>query len=464
MRKVSFYPKLAFSNLWRNKSTYLPYLLACVVSIITFYTLMAINFNPQLAQLRGGEIVVAFTAVGTVIMAIFCAVLIFYTNSFLIKRRKKEIGLYSVLGMQKSNIAALMFYETVFIALLALVAGLVLGAVLSHFMYLALMALVRFPVSFAIGISWQGAFYTALYFGCIFLLTLLFNLRQVRIASPLQLLAGAKEGEKEPKASWLLTLFGLITLLAGYGIALYVQSPLEALMLFLVAVFLVIVGTFCLFTSGSIALLKILRRNKGYYYTPRHFISVSGMIYRMKQNAAGLASICILSCMVLVTVSSTVSLYVGAEDALTSQYPHEFEAEATNAQDGEIALRGIQAVAEENGIEIQNMRSVRSYTLTARRKAEGQYGTLTNDNANFNDMVYFEAIPLEDYNAAERKNETLQPGEALLFSNKGYNPDVLLQINGLSTRFALSMNTMAPGRGRAACWQTCCWCCQARRR
>lgn len=443
MRKIPFYSKLALSNLLRNRSTYLPYLLACTVSIATFYTLLAINFNPALAEMRGASVVASFTAVGTVILGIFCIVLLFYTNSFLIKRRKKEIGLYSILGMEKKNIGILMLFETMFIAVIALVVGLASGAVVARLLFLLLLKLVRTPVVLDMPVSFLSIKITATFFLFIFLLTLLSNLRQVRVANPIELMAGAKQGEKEPKASWILTVFGLITTGAGYYIAITTKDPVTAIMLFLVAAFLVIIGTFCLFTSGSIALLKLLRRNKNYYYTPKHFVPVSGMIYRMKQNAAGLASICVLSCMVLVTVSATASLYIGAEDALRAQYPVEYQISSRGeAVDDPTLTEGALAAAEkaagETGVSLTNVLAFRSAQIFSEKNGDAYkpMGGFSNNGA----YALFTLIPLEDYNRLAASPASLAQGQALLMpedKHHAYASDTL-NLNGSSYNVTIS--------------------------
>ncbi len=423
MRKIAFYPRLALGNLWRNKKTYLPYLLACVVSIFTFYTLLAISVGGTLDGIRQEAIVKSFTAIGTIILGLFCCVLVFYTNSFLIKRRKKELGLYAILGMEKGNIGVVMFFETLLVAIIALGLGLGLGMLLSKLIFWALLRLVRFPVMMDMPVSPMAALGTAAFFGLIFLLTLFSNLWQVRRASPISLLSGARQGEREPKASWLLTVVGILALAGGYFVALYYQSPLETLMLFLLAVALVIVGTFCLFTSGSIALLKLLRKNKKYYYTPGHFISVSGMIYRMKQNAAGLATICILSCMVLVTVSSTVSLNLGAEDSLRMQYPYEHQLRLDAYEDGETLLATAQSAAAENGVQLHNIEDNDLIYCTAEEK-DGVFTPATNGDSM--SMLVLRMLLLEDYNRNEGQAQTLAADEALLLVAGGsYSRDTL---------------------------------------
>lgn len=235
-------------------------------------------------------------------MGIFCVALIFWTNSFLIKRRKKELGLYCVLGMERGHIAAMLLWETLYTAVICLVLGLGAGMLLSKLLFLGLLYVMDISTPIAFGIEPAAMLITAVLFGVIFLCTLAYNLYHVRLAKPVELLRGGSMGEKEPRASWLLAVVGVLSLGWGYYTAVTVSQPLNALLLFFAAVLCVILGTFCLFTAGSIAFLKWLRRRKNFYYQPGHFISVSGMIYRMKQNAAGLAAICILFTMVLVTV------------------------------------------------------------------------------------------------------------------------------------------------------------------
>lgn len=432
MRKRVFYPKLALGNLWRNKSTYLPYLLACVVSVFTFYTLLAINFNGALDELPNKGIVQSFTVVGTIILALFATALIFYTNSFLIKRRKTELGMYSILGMEKKNIAILMFFETFFIGIIALVLGLASGMLLSRLLFVVLLRMARFPVNLNMPISPEAIVFTAVFFAFVFLLTLLTNLWQVRLAKPIELMAGAKQGEREPKSSWVLTVIGLLALGAGYVMAIRIASPMEAIALFLVAAFLVIIGTFCLFTSGSIAVLKLLRRNKNYYYKANHFISVSGMIYRMKQNAAGLASICILSCMVLVTVSSTVSLQVGAEDSLHTQYPREIVLRCSVPADGDVLLAQAEALAAQQGVQLERLWNVNAYSTAAQR--DGAVFTSSNTYSMNDGSVMFTVMPLADYNAAEGKSEVLAADEALLFCTGGSFAGDMLELDGIGYR------------------------------
>ncbi len=432
MHKTALFPKLALQNLLRNKTTVLPYMLACTVSVFTFYTLMAINLNGALDELPYAGIVKSFSAVGCVVLAIFCGILLFYTNSFLIKRRKKELGLYSILGMAKRNIAVLLFFETLYTAVAALVLGIGLGALLGRLLFLALLALVRFPINVAMPVSPAAVAVTAAFFGAVFLLTLLTNLRQVRLANPVALLAGAKQGEREPKSNWVLAALGVLSLGAGYSIALYFQSPVDALMFFLLAALFVIIGTYLLFTAGSVALLRLLRKNRAYYYQPAHFISVSGMIYRMKQNAAGLSSICILSCMVLVTVSSTVAMNAGAEDSLRTMYPQDYTATCDVPADGDTVLAAAQQTANETGVSLANVQDYRAASFFTEAKG----GTFTAGKAysRQSDMAMFRLVLLADYNRCEGASVTLGENEALMLCTGGSYTQGTLLLDGITYR------------------------------
>lgn len=417
-----FYPKLAVTNLKKNRSTYFPYMLTCVVSIATFYTMYSIADNPGLADMPGTEVLTSILWLGTIIIALFSAALLFYTNSFLIKRRKKELGLYSILGMEKRHIVKTLFFETLFISVLCIALGLLVGALISKLLFLILLYLLNLATPIVFTLSWGGMGVTAILFACIFLLTLLTNFWQIHIANPIALLKGGQTGEKEPKSSWLLTLIGLLALGGGYAIALTVQSPLDALLLFFLAALLVIIGTFALFTSGSIALLKLLRRNKRFYYRPKNFISVSGMIYRMKQNAVGLANICILSTMVLVVISTTVSLYLGQERMLDERFPMDVTVQCADNQEQIDAVHlAIRTQQETSGVQVTECYDYRCFQYTGFSQQNMILSEVPSDfqgNAT-NYISTVTLIPLSDYNRMEGKDVTLGKDEALIFTRAG---------------------------------------------
>ncbi len=320
MNKLGFYPRLAARSLRLNGKFYLPYLLSGMVSAAMLYDILFLNMNQGIYYLKGANAVQGLLGFGAMVVALFSFALICYTNGFLMKRRQKELGLYNVLGMEKRHMARLLLWETIYAALICIVGGLILGVLLSKLFLLLLCAVMQAEVPFGFEVPQDAVIYTAVAFGAIFLLNYLLNLLRLGRVKPIELLKGTESGEREPKTKWLLAILGLLAMGAGYFLSLTVSDPLNALLLFFLAVILVIVGTYCLFTAGSIALLKALRKNKRYYYQTRHFTAVSGMLHRMKRNAAGLAAICILSTMVLVTVSTTLCLYMGVSDILDRMY------------------------------------------------------------------------------------------------------------------------------------------------
>ena len=319
MNKI--YSRLAFTNIKNNKTLYMPYIISGMVMIAMFYVMMFLNNSKGLGKVPGAEILVDIMGLGCGIIAIFSYIFLFYTNSFIIKRRKKEVGIYNILGMEKRHIARVLIIETLTVALAAIVSGIIAGILFSKLLIMFLYRIINIKAQINFAVSTSAVVNTILIFGVLYFLTLIYNLMQVKLANPIELLRGGNVGEKEPKSKWLIAIIGLGCLAGGYYIAITTKSPLQVLSLFFVAVLLVIIGTYLLFISGSIVILKALRKNKKFYYNKKHFAAVSGMIYRMKQNAGGLASICVLSTMVLVVVSTTVSMYAGMEGELKQRYP-----------------------------------------------------------------------------------------------------------------------------------------------
>lgn len=315
------YVKLAKTNIKNNKPLYMPYILSGIMTVAMCYLILFLKANEGLSTIPGVEQLRMIFALGSGVMVIFSYIFIFYTNSFIIKRRKREIGVYSILGMEKRHIVKVLGSETVYVAVIAIAGGLGVGVLFSKLILMVLYRILQYKESIAFSVNVSSIELVVITFGVLYLLTLIYNLMQVGLANPIELLRGGNVGEKEPKTKLLSAIFGVGCIVVAYYIALTTENPLKVLGLFFVAVILVMVGTYYLFTAGSIALLKGLRNNKKFYYHPKHFTAVSGMLYRMKQNAAGLASICILSTMVLVMVSMTVSMYVGVDDELANRYP-----------------------------------------------------------------------------------------------------------------------------------------------
>ena len=426
MRKF-FYPKLAAMNIWKNRRVYVPYILTCICNIAMFYMMFYMNANPDLATVPGREVLATIMFLGVVVMGIFSLIFLCYSNSFLIKRRKKEFGLYNVLGMEKRHIRWTLCWEMAYVVVISYVVGFALGIMGSKLLFLFLLKLLEVPAQFGFIISGEAMSGTCFWFLGIFILTLLLDMWQIHLASPVELLRGGNAGEKEPKAKWLLALIGMICLGSGYYIAVSTTNPLDALLLFFVAVILVMIGTYCLFTAGSIAVLKMLRWNKKFYYQTRHFTSISGMIYRMKQNAVGLANVCILSTGVLIMISGTVSMYAGMGDIMNTRYPHdvEYTIQGSGKENFGAAVEDrIVSSAQEAGIEIRSLNSYNSLSFST-VGSDGNlelldYSSQAIGSINAADLVTVAAMTLEDYNRIMGEDKTLGgENEILLYPVKG---------------------------------------------
>lgn len=409
------YEKLAVTNLKNNRKTYVPYIFTGILTVMMFYIIDALSRGKGITQ-NTLKICLQY-ATGVII--VFAVIFLFYTNSFLIKRRKKEIGVYNILGMGKRHIARMMAVETILTAGISILGGLVFGIIFGKLMYLLLLKILHNSVDMQFSVNGTAIVQTVILFAGIFLLTYLYNILQIQLVNPVELLHGGNQGEKEPKSRWLLVIVGVAALGNGYWIALTTEAPLEALLKFFVAVVCVIIGTYALFIAGSIVVLKILRKNKAYYYNPKHFTSVSGMIYRMKQNGAGLANICVLSTMVLVMVSTTVSLYAGMEDILDSRFPRDVsivcnEADTNNE---ETLQRLIKEQCEKAGVKITDRVRYRYGSMNAvlkgnnLEKVEQYYPD--------NHFYYVEMITQEEYNRIEKQNVSLKEQEILTYTTNG---------------------------------------------
>jgi len=424
-----FFPKIAAGNIKKNTKMILPYMIASICTIMMFYNM---RFLP-VAKLIGSESesLRVLLGLGCYVIGIFSVIFLFYTNSFLIKQRKKEFGLLNILGMEKKHIALVMFFETLYTSLISLAAGILGGILISKLILMLLLRAVSFDVAFGFEIPVKAILTTLALFGGIFMINLVHNIFAVHLAKPVELLKGGQQGEKEPKTKWIMTVIGMISLGAGYFIALTTESPLAALNSFFIAVLLVIVGTYCLFTAGSIAALKVFRKFKKFYYQPKHFISVSGMIYRMKQNAAGLANICILATIVIVVLSTTISIYVGIEDVLRNRYPsniivsgQEITDEQANQLDAVILKQTTEA-----GMSVSNETRFRSTTVAVLQdKAWFKADALTYSSSSIA-LLHF--IPEEDYSRMSDKPISLSDKEVLLYTANGDIPGDIVDFNGL---------------------------------
>lgn len=425
MRKL--YGKLAVTNIRNNWQFYLPYLLTGMLTAAMFYTMSAMLYNQGLEKMPGSASLLSIMGFGTIILRIFIFIFLFYTNSFIIKRRKKELGIYNILGMEKRHLVGVLTLETAAIALLAVGGGLIAGIAFNKLLTMLLYRLVGFESPIQFYVSVNGIMDTAVLFAVIYAAALLYNCLQIRLSKPVELLSSGSVGEREPRTKILLTLAGIGCLGVGYYISITTENPLMAITLFFLAVLLVILGTYALFTAGSIALLKILRRNKNYYYQARHFTAVSGLIYRMKQNAVALANICILSTMVIVMVSTSVCMYVGVEDELVNRYPAEITLKGEH-REGADTSKLLETVRERIEREGRNMVSEREYgylTLTA-MKQEDVFRTdpkVIEENE-YSDWHRLIVISRENYE--KMTEESLEPqkeGTVLIAGVPEYNQD-----------------------------------------
>jgi putative ABC transport system permease protein len=428
--RFGFYPKLALDGIRKNKRMYIPYLLTCTGMVMMTYILVYLQTAEPISMMPGGSTIQEMLSLGGWVIALFSAVFLFYTNSFLLRRRKKEFGLYNILGMGKRNIGMIVLWENVFVSVFSLAAGLLSGMVFSKLAELIIVNIMGEGVTYDLSISMQGIVITARIFGVIFILLLLNALRQVRFASAINLLHSENMGEKPPKANWFLGILGVFVLGAAYYIAQVIEDPITALLWFFVAAIMVIIGTYLVMISGSVLFCRILQKRKNYYYKPNHFVSVSSMAYRMKRNGAGLASICILATMVLVMISSTSALFIGEEDILRNRFPGEINVvthldnpEDFSRENIAVLRNDILSAAQEYGAAPENVIDYRSAYiggLVMGNTVEVDQSKV-NDFAfdTFSDVFQIYFIPLEDYNSMMGTNTTLQEGEALVHTFRG---------------------------------------------
>ncbi len=458
--KRGFYFRLAIDGMRKNRKLYLPYLLTCAGVVMMFFILSSLAHSPIMGAVRGGGNVAMILNLGTIVMALFALLFLFYTNSFLIRRRNKEFGLYNILGMNKSNISRILVWEVLLSACFALVAGIAAGLLFEKLAELFLLRATGETAGYTLTIETSSIIAAFIFFGAIFALLLVASLARVRLSKPLDLLKSEAAGEKPPKANWILAVIGAILLGAAYYLAVTIKEPLSAISLFFLAVLMVIVATYLLFIAGSVAMCRLLQKKKAYYYKPRHFVSISSMAFRMKRNGAGLASICILATMVLVMISSTSCLYFGGEDSVRAACPYdliftmEYASPHTCATADDAAA--VAAINEASAGRVSGMVSYMEYYVSgvfdngvisaddmARRV------DVTSSPLEMEKLRSMLVVPLSDYNRLAGKNVVLEPGEALVWSSGeaypygtiGVKNTPMLRVQGILTElpFKLSM-------------------------
>lgn len=427
-----FYLKLALTNIKKNGKIYFPYLITSIFTVMMFYCVKFLGGDNGLR--KDSETAAMVMNLGVYVVIIFSVIFLLYINSFLMKNRKKELGLYNILGMEKRHVMLIIFIETLIVYLISLGFGVLTGVLFSKLMMLILVKIMAIHTSIVFSIDMNAILITTILFSVIFFVSFMINAASIRFSNPIQLLKGGQVGEKEPKTKWLMTLVGVITLGAGYTIAQTIEDPITALVLFFVAVVLVIIGTYALFTAGSIVILKILKKNKKYYYQTNHFISVSQMMYRMKQNAVGLASICILCTCILVMISSTFTLYSGvfdtAKKSVRADYSYKVgDIEKVNMDEEIIQLENnIKTSLASKNIGISRMASLKYCHVLASQN--GTVFTAPGEGGS-NKLLTILGMTLSDYNRIYNHHVTLKDHEVLYNSNYHFNHDSMMLNNQL---------------------------------
>jgi len=415
-----FYSKFALNNLVKNKRFILPYIFSAIFTIASFYILTSLSLGSNLDKLpQGISATKQVLSLGVIVIAIFSAIFLFYTYSFLIKRRVREFGLYSVLGMTKKQIARILILETIFIAVITLVFGLAFGLLFDKLMLLVLLKLFTAGVSFGFVITPIAVFLTILLFGGIFFLLLIYTVVKISRLKIVALLKEENNGEREPKARFILAILGLGLTGYGYYLAQTIQNPIKAIMMFFIAVLAVIFGTYLIFMAVSITVLKLMKNNKTFYYKPENFISVSGLLYRMKRNAVGLANICILSTMVLVTMGTTSALYAGSEEAYNTRFPRDIIINGYRSTEGKLAEieKNVKKATQDAGVETKDLVSYNMLNVVGRLNGT-EINYESEFTGSFDKLKSIVVLELKDYNKVSKEQKTLNNGEALLFIDK----------------------------------------------
>ena len=415
-----FYSKFALNNLVKNKRFILPYILSTIFTIASFYILTSLSLGKNLDKLpQGISATKQVLGFGVIVIAIFSAIFLFYTYSFLIKRRVREFGLYSVLGMTKKQIARILILETIFIAVITLVFGLAFGLLFDKLMLLVLLKLFTAGVSFGFVITPIAVFLTILLFGGIFFLLLIYTVIKISRLKIVALLKEENNGEREPKARLILAILGLGLTGYGYYLAQTIQNPIKAITMFFIAVLAVIFGTYLIFMAVSITVLKLMKNNKTFYYKPKNFISVSGLLYRMKRNAVGLANICILSTMVLVTMGTTSALYAGSEEAYNTRFPRDIIINGYRSTEGKLAEieKNVKKATQDAGVEVKDLVSYNMLNVVGHLNGT-EINYVSEFTGSFDKIKSIVVLELKDYNKVSKEQKTLNTGETLLFIDK----------------------------------------------
>lgn len=407
----SFYFRLALTNIKKHARSYVPYIITCVITIAMFYIIksLAFNLDKNLSSISAATSM----SLGSIVVAIFAIIFLFYTNSFLLKKRKKEFGLYNILGMEKKHMSALIATESLIVSVISLVLGLIIGIALDKLIFMIVIKLLDGQSPLGFTIIPEAILHTVVLFCIIFAAILLNSVRIVYTTKTIDLLHGSNAGEKEPKTKWLLAILGVLCLCGGYTISIISKNPVSAIDLLFVAIVLVVIGTYFIFVAGITALLKLLRKNKGFYYKTSHFINVSGMIYRMKQNAVGLANICVLSTMVLVMVSTTSSLVIGMQDTINTISPYDYSISVADGKTNQQIKDDIKNTAADNNLKITKFVDYQYLEFNA----DLNYNNITASDysAESKNPVGLIIVTQQDYNMLTNSNVELSDDQVMMF-------------------------------------------------
>lgn len=423
------YRKLALNNIRKNKNTFVPFSLSCVAMIAMFYMLRSIQLQADDNLFFGARTMRTILGFGAVVCGVFSLFVVFYTNSFLMKRRSKEFGLYSILGMEKRHISRVVFWEIAVVGAGSIIAGLLSGVLFSKLMFMVLLKIMHLQTDFAFEISVNALLMTFVLFAVLFILIMLANNIRIFCLKPIDLMSRSHAGEREPKVKWVMAVMGILCLGVGYYLAVTTKNPIQAMGTFFVAVLFVIAGTYLVFVSGSIALLKLLKGNKNYYYQKNHFITVSGMMYRMKQNAVGLSNICILSTAVLVVLSSTVSLYAGFDDIMRTRYPKDVMTQYLYEEDEDpedepghydysVLAPALKTRAARYHVNMKGIEQYYSYSYTGILESNAFISEYEGSVSDVMGFIALEVMTVEDFNNRMGSSYDVEKGKVLVYTSE----------------------------------------------
>lgn len=427
-RKMNLLPRMAATNIRKNGATYLPYIGISVFAMFTYFAFDLILKNDIMYTLPKGVYALVLVEIGFVLLGVIMVPFLYYTNSFLIKRRKRELGLYSILGLEKKHIGIMMFWESLIIYGIVIAAAISLGLLFSRLIFLLLLNLAKMPVNVEFSVSPKAVADTMVFYAFITGLNLFVNLIQVGKTNPVELMGDARSGEKTPRLTWLWSILGVLALGEGYYRAVAAKLDSMLFLDFFLAVFLVIIGTYLLFTSGSIAFLKIMKKNKKLFYRPDNFITVSGMLYRMKKNAASLSNICIFSTMVIITMVCSFSVYFGLDSITASRFNRNVQVTfiGRNPTDRQALREQAAVLAAQYGVEPENWLDYARVKLSAHLD-NNQFNVDEELREDYENWFVVKLLTLEEYNLAEGASESLEPGEILIFSTgRDFGSDKIL--------------------------------------